>query len=463
MTEGNAAYTLPQNTDQNLTLTWSVADATIASISGNKLTPLKAGTTTVTATQAGNNDYLSFSKTFTLTVKAKQAQTLSLTELPEMMEGEAAYTLPQNTDQNLTLTWSVADATIASISGNKLTPLKAGTTTVTATQAGNYDYLSFSKTFTLTVKAKQAQTLSLTELPEMMEGDAAYTLPQNTDQNLTLTWSVADATIASISGNKLTPLKAGTTTVTATQAGNNDYLSFTQDYTLTVNEAQAQDNRLFVESVSIRQGEKTTFCIKLDNTKTLIAFEFFLQLPNGFSIETGEDGYFVAELVNERINRHSLEVKDKGNGLYYFLCYSNRNNSLIGNSGDLISLSVVCDESVEAGTYMATLKDIMFSDENKNKVELLDSRFSLVVTTYLLGDLNDDRKTNVMDVVEMVSCILDNRYNRAGDFDGNGKINVMDLVNEVELVMSNSDKATSRNDLNPIEFSDSEEVGLTPQ
>ena len=47
--------------------------------------------------------------------------------------------------------------------------------------------------------------------------------------------------------------------------------------------------------------------------------------------------------------------------------------------------------------------------------------------------------------------------------DGNGKINVMDLVNEVELVMSNSDKATSRNDLNPIEFSDSEEVGLTPQ
>lgn len=86
------------------------------------------------------------------------------------------------------------------------------------------------------VTIRDDQTLSLTSLPSQTYGDT-YTLPSQTDQGLTLTWTVASSAVAAVSGDVLTTMGVGTTTVTATQAGNNNYRPFTKDYTLTVNKA----------------------------------------------------------------------------------------------------------------------------------------------------------------------------------------------------------------------------------
>lgn len=298
-----------------------------------------------------------------------------------------------------------------------------------------------------TIDDRSEQTLDLTELPTLTSGNAAYTLPEQTDQGLALTWSIADATIASISGYQLTPLSGGTTTVTATQAGNSQYLPFTKSYTLTVADETLLNNRLYAETVKLRAGASKTFGLKLDNTMSFIACEFYLQLPEGVRIETDEDGYLIAELVSGRINRHSLEVNHVGNGLYHFLCYSSRNNAFVGNSGDLFTLTVTCDENVLSDTYTATIKDIMFSDQDKQQVDLLDSSFDVVVTDIIPGDANGDEKINVMDVVEIVSYIMSNASDSfvfaAADIDENGTINVMDLVNVVSLIMTNTNQPTA--------------------
>ena len=85
--------------------------------------------------------------------------------------------------------------------------------------------------------AKGQQSLSFSSIPTKTYGDAAYTLPSQTDQGLTLTWSVNNTSVATVSGNTLTIKGAGTATVTATQAGNNICYPFTKSYTLTVNKA----------------------------------------------------------------------------------------------------------------------------------------------------------------------------------------------------------------------------------
>ena len=81
------------------------------------------------------------------------------------------------------------------------------------------------------------QTLSLTEIPSKTYGDAAYSLPYNTIEGLTIIWTSSDTNVATISGNTLTITGAGTATITATQEGNNSYKPFSKEYILTVNKA----------------------------------------------------------------------------------------------------------------------------------------------------------------------------------------------------------------------------------
>ena len=53
-----------------------------------------------------------------------------------------------------------------------------------------------------------------------VQGDASFTLPELTDQGLSISYSSSDPTVASISGNTVTIGDGGLVTITASQAGN---------------------------------------------------------------------------------------------------------------------------------------------------------------------------------------------------------------------------------------------------
>ena len=147
-------------------------------------------------------------------VIVKDEQTLSLTSLPSQTYGNT-YTLPSQTDQGLTLTWTVESSTVATISGNVLTATGVGTTTVTATQVGNNSYLPFTNTYTLTVNAKNISDLTISDIADVTYNGAEQT-PAVTviDGNNTLT-NGTDYTV-SYSNN----INVGTATVTVTGKGN---------------------------------------------------------------------------------------------------------------------------------------------------------------------------------------------------------------------------------------------------
>ena len=200
------------------------------------------------------------------------------------------------------------------------------------------------------------------------------------------------------------------------------------------------DNFLYANETTMKLGGKKTIALQLDNVSTLIAAEFRLQLPAGLTIEKDENDNLVAAIVSDRRVNHTLTVTDEGNGLYHFLSYSNPIRAYNGNSGDFITLSIVSDGSMEEGTYTATLKGIIFSDESEQKLTFVDSSFNISVINYTPGDANGDGSLDVMDVVKMVSHIMGrnpSNFNQiAADIDGNGKVNVMDLVNLINLIMS---------------------------
>ena len=235
MTYGDAAYTLPATTEEGLTLTWTSDNAAVASISGNTLSFGNAGTATITATQAGNDSYLPFSREFSLTV-GKAALTITANDCSKM-EGEenpeltVSYEGFKNGDTEAVLTRQptvTTQATTASPAGSY--PI-----TVSGAAAANYDINYVAGT--LTVMEKATQTLALESLPAMIYGDATYTLPETTEEGFTLTWTSSNSAVALLSGNVLTVKGAGTATITAAQAGNGDYKAFSREFSLAVGKA----------------------------------------------------------------------------------------------------------------------------------------------------------------------------------------------------------------------------------
>lgn len=159
----------------------------------------------------------------------------------------------------------------------------------------------------------------------------------------------------------------------------------------------AMADELTIANFSIEKGEVKDISIELNNPDTeFIAFEFWLQLPDGVRIQYDDYGYLLADLNPTRINRHTLEVEEPNNdGKYHFLCYSNRNNKLLGTSGEIIALTVKCAEDAVAGTVQGLIYSQIFSDPNKVEHDFDDYSFNVTIAgepepsaLYVIGQVN---------------------------------------------------------------------------
>jgi uncharacterized protein YjdB len=153
--EGSSLQLTATVTPDNATdksVTWSSSDASIATVDSNgKVTGVKVGTATITATTANG-----LTATCELVVKANVVECYGISlnlESAEVEEGSciqlAATVTPDNaTDKSVS--WSTSDASIANVdSKGKVTGMKAGTAAITATTANG-----LTATCTVTVKAK---------------------------------------------------------------------------------------------------------------------------------------------------------------------------------------------------------------------------------------------------------------------------------------------------------------------
>jgi len=119
------------------------------------------------------------------------------------------------------------------ISGTPSVASASAVYTVTATNAGGIT------TATLTVAvAKIDQTITFNSLPAVAYGAATLNLTATASSGLDVSYVSSDATVATVSGSTVTILKAGSTTITASQAGNGNYNEATAvTQTLTVGKA----------------------------------------------------------------------------------------------------------------------------------------------------------------------------------------------------------------------------------
>ena len=130
----------------------------MATVSGNVVTIVGTGTTTLTATQAAQGSYAEASITAQLVVGAAAPTITGFGDLHKIY-GQAAFDLADPTSNSTgAFTYTIDNAAVATVNGRTVTLTGAGTATITATQAATANYTAASVTALLVVDARPDPT-----------------------------------------------------------------------------------------------------------------------------------------------------------------------------------------------------------------------------------------------------------------------------------------------------------------
>jgi alpha-tubulin suppressor-like RCC1 family protein/sugar lactone lactonase YvrE len=192
----------------------------VCTVSGSTLNLIGAGSCTVTASQAGNDNYnaaADVSKTFTV---AKASQTITWDQSLSGAVG-GGITLAATGGASGTAITYAGTMGVCTVSGSTLNLIGAGSCTVTASQAGNDNYNAAAdvpKTFTV---GKGNQTISWVQTLSGSVG-GNITLIATATSNLAVSFT-GTAGVCTVSGSTLALVGGGLCAVTAKQAGDSNW------------------------------------------------------------------------------------------------------------------------------------------------------------------------------------------------------------------------------------------------
>jgi hypothetical protein len=275
---GNAPFALtPPTTNSNGTFTYASSNTDVAIIVRDVVTIVGLGTATITANQLATANYTSASTTATLTV-SQGAPTLTNFAVPAKKFGDANFmiTAPITTGDGA-FTYTSSDSAVATVEGDMITIVGAGTATITANQASTTNYASATITSILQVN-RITTLLSNFAVSSKTFGDAAFTLtPPTTNSPGDFTYTSSNTAVASINGNTVTIVGGGNATITAVQASTTNYTSATVTATLQVN---LQRTNLSNFAVAAKIIGESAFTLTPPTTNSNGAFSYTSSNPD---------------------------------------------------------------------------------------------------------------------------------------------------------------------------------------
>ena len=218
-------------------VSWQVVSGT-CSVSGSTLTPGDAGSSCVVrATKAQDTNYLAVNSSNTTITIGRASQTgFFITNIVSFVTGTPATVSASGGQSGGSISWSVSSG-ICVLSGTTLTAARGGVScTVSATRAGNSNYLSVSDSMSVVVeKIVQALTFQSSPPSSPVVG-GTYTVSVTSDASLAPAISIANSSssVCSISAGVVSFLSPGSCVISASQAGNDEYAAATASQQISV-------------------------------------------------------------------------------------------------------------------------------------------------------------------------------------------------------------------------------------
>ncbi len=148
---GDSAFVLSPTSNSNGTFTFLSSNPSVATVAGNTVTIIGAGTATITATQAAAGDFTGASALSTLTVNTIAPTIIALISISKNVSDLPFFLSDPVSNSAGAFTFTSTNPSVATVFGRAVTIVGAGTTTIISTQAANGNYKSGSGTTTLTV------------------------------------------------------------------------------------------------------------------------------------------------------------------------------------------------------------------------------------------------------------------------------------------------------------------------
>ena len=222
----NAPFALTAKAKSGLPITYTSSDSTVATVSNGILTPVGVGTTTITAYQGGNTIYNPATPISQLQLITQAGQKIAFPAIASHTYGDASFSLAATSSSGLPITYSSSVSNVATVLGNVVTVVGAGSAKITATQAGNGLYTAAAPVTQTLKVAKANQTVTFNpSTPLNYTNGGIINFNGTASSGLTLSYASSKPKVITIVNGLPQGLMQGrgTTTITATQAGNSNY------------------------------------------------------------------------------------------------------------------------------------------------------------------------------------------------------------------------------------------------
>lgn len=218
-------------------ITYTSSNTSVATIVGGNIHIVGVGTTTITAQQASDGFYPAANVSQTLTVD-KASLTI-----------KADRKLKPEGDPNPPLTATYTGFVLGETQSVLITPAVLSTTATTTSAPGSYlitvggaTAANYNISFlndSLIIRPRTAQTISFPAFVTKTYGAADFAIgASSSNPTIPITYTSSNTSVATVVGNNIRIVGAGTTTITASQAGSDLFFpAQSVSQTLTVNKA----------------------------------------------------------------------------------------------------------------------------------------------------------------------------------------------------------------------------------
>jgi sugar lactone lactonase YvrE len=154
-------------------------------------------------------------------------QTITFNALSNVTFGVAPFTISATASSGLTVSFVSGTTPVCTVSGTTVTIVAAGSCSITASQLGNATYSPappVTRSFTV---GKAAQTITFGALGNVTYGVAPFSISASSTSGLAVAFTSTTTAVCTVSGSTVTIVGTGTCSITASQAGNGNYLAAT--------------------------------------------------------------------------------------------------------------------------------------------------------------------------------------------------------------------------------------------
>ncbi len=220
-------FDLGATASSGLPVSYASSTSAVCTIKDGKLHVVAAGTCKVTASQDGNNNWneaLDVEQTFTI---AKGDQAITFTAPSGVSFDLPDFDLGATASSGLPVSYASSTSAVCTIKDGKLHIVATGSCTIKASQAGNGNWNAASDVPQTFAIAKADQEITFGSLADKTFGDAPFKVSATATSTLPVAFTASGDCTVDDDGDQVTITGAGSCTIKASQAGNDNWKAAT--------------------------------------------------------------------------------------------------------------------------------------------------------------------------------------------------------------------------------------------